>query len=80
MANDENVPRKQLEKAKTTDKALPFDFSACSSERDRNSSGLFCADTVAVALPNEPPCATCCEANSSVRRFAKFIASDPHTV
>lgn len=64
-------------------KILPFDFSPCSSERDRTSSGLCSVETVcAVVLPNEPHFCSCCDcdANSSVKRFAKLMASDPHTV
>lgn len=58
---------------------LPFDFSHCSYDRDRGSSGLTCG-AACVELPNELLCVICCDANSSVNRLAKLMASDPHTV
>lgn len=61
-------------------KILPFDFSPCSSDRDRNSSGLCSVETVCVVeLPNEPHFCSFL-LNSSFNRFAKLMASDPHTV
>lgn len=58
---------------------LPFDFSHCSYERERGSSGLT-GCPACVELPSELLCVICCDANSSVKRLAKLIASDPHTV
>lgn len=76
-----NMPIRREEKLKSviTRKLLPFGFSACSSERERNSSGLLSTAFIA-GLPNDPPWTTCCDANSSVNRFARFIASEPQTV
>lgn len=58
---------------------LPFGFSHCSYERDLGSSGLGWVP-VGTELPNELLCVICCDASSSVRRLARLMASDPHTV